>query len=92
MYEAQAWIESFEESRIVNANGGDPGLMGIPGLKIIRMVIGLIAGDADIKHRIGWVCCRLSLESVEHNPPLPAGDPDRQRTGRGDVILSVGRA
>ena len=62
--EPHAGERGLQKRGVVESDGGDPAFVRIPGLEVVGIFIGAIAGDADIEDGVGFRRFQLEKSSV----------------------------
>lgn len=87
--ERHAGVNLLEKRGIVESDRGDPRLVRIPGLEVIRMIVRTIACCAHIDNRVLRLDTKLEKEAAVHSSALMPSDPHGEALRRSDVVLSV---
>src|SRR5205807_5667967 len=87
--EAHPRINLRQKRGIVETDGGHPMLVAVPGLKVVRVIIAAVAGDADIEDLVRRTGTGERDEGLEHLAPLMPRNTSRQAVRGGNIVLSV---
>jgi hypothetical protein len=87
--EPQSRIKGLEKGGVVNSDGGDRALAGVPLLEVVRGRVGAVRGDADVENGIGRIDAGFCEKAGIHAPALVPDEAHRQAVRRGEVVLLV---